>query len=126
MIVDTHCVTHCVLCPTRAREDRLHLFFDCNFSQRVWNYLQISWPQGQDLQASVHAARQSFGQPFFMEVLILACWNIWKQRNEKIFEHQRPSFGGWKRRFIHDISMLVHRIKKKHLHLLVSWIGSLS
>ena len=75
----------CVLCPARAYEDRMHLFFQCNFSQRIWNYLQIEWPQGQDLQSVVAQARASFKQPFFMEVVILTCWNIWKQRNGKIF-----------------------------------------
>jgi hypothetical protein len=33
---------HCVLCPGRRYEDRIHLFFECNFSSRIWNYLQIS------------------------------------------------------------------------------------
>ena len=35
---------HCVLCPLRTYEDRQHLFFTCNFSQRVWNYLQKMAP----------------------------------------------------------------------------------
>ena len=33
----------CVLCHCALHEDRAHLFFACNFSQRVWNYLGISW-----------------------------------------------------------------------------------
>jgi predicted transposase YbfD/YdcC len=32
---------HCVLCSIHAYEDRVHLFFECISSQRVWNYLQI-------------------------------------------------------------------------------------
>jgi hypothetical protein len=116
---------HCVLCPTRTYEDRFHLFFECNFSQRVWNYLQIDWSQAQDIQSSLSAARQQFNQPFFMEVVILACWNIWKQRNGKIFRGDRPTFLGWKRNFMHDISMLGHRIKKKHYSSLMAWIGKL-
>ena len=117
---------HCVLCPTRLHEDRMHLFFQCNYSQRIWNCLQIDWSQGVDIQEAAVRARRSFAQPFFMEVVILACWNIWKQRNAMIFEGERPSFRGWKRGFIHDISMLEHRIKRKFISLLVAWIGSLS
>jgi hypothetical protein len=30
-----------------------------------------------------------------MEIVILACWNIWKQRNGLIFQGERPSFLGW-------------------------------
>jgi hypothetical protein len=117
--------THCELCFARAYEHRMHLFFECNFSQRIWTYLQIDWLQGQDIQTAATRARSDFGKPFFMEVVILACWNIWKQRNEKIFQYHRPSFQGWKKGFVHDISMLVHRIKRKHVDDLVAWIGSL-
>jgi hypothetical protein len=116
---------HCVLCPTGSREDRMHLFFGCNFSQRIWNYLQIDWSLAQDIQGSITAAKLAFRKPFFMEVLMIACWNIWKQRNGKIFRNDRPSFGGWKRTFIHDLSMLGHRINNKHHDELMAWIGSL-
>jgi hypothetical protein len=34
-------------------------------------------------------------------------------------------FGRWKRAFIHDLSMLGHRIKNKHHDELMAWIGSL-
>jgi hypothetical protein len=51
----------------------MHLFFECNFNQRVWIYLQIDWLQGQYIQTSVARARVGFAKPFFMEVVILAC-----------------------------------------------------
>jgi hypothetical protein len=117
--------THCVLCPTRARETRMHLFFECNFSQRIWNYLQIDWTLAPDMQGSLLIAKLAFGKPFFMEVIMLGCWNIWKQRNGLIFRFERPSFAAWKRAFVHDISMLGHRIKSKHHDDLMAWIGSL-
>jgi hypothetical protein len=81
--------------------------------------------QWQDIQSAPLSARVGSAKLFFMEVVILACSNIWKQRNGKIFKYQRPSFQGWKRGFVHDISMLVRRIKRKHLDELVAWIGSL-
>jgi hypothetical protein len=117
--------THCVLCPGRQYEHRIHLFFECNFSQRVRNYLQIEWTSGQEVQMIFSEAKRSFGKPFFMEVVILACWNIWKQRNGLIFQGERPSFFGWRRSFMHDISLLEHRIKKKYLKTFLAWIGSL-
>jgi hypothetical protein len=86
--------------------------------------MQINWGYGSGPQM-LKKAKRLFRGPCFVEIVILACWNIWKQRNEKIFQYQRPSFQGWKRGFVHDISMLVHRIKRKHLDELVSWIGSL-
>jgi hypothetical protein len=90
--------THCMLCPLRAYEDRMHLFFECNFSRRVWNYLQITWTGSSDIQSNVHAARQSFRKPFFMEVVVTACRHIWLLRNAKIFRNGTPppTFRKWK------------------------------
>jgi hypothetical protein len=101
------------------------LFFECNFSERVWNYLQINWTHGQEVQMILSATKLSFGKPFFMEVLILSCWSIWKQRNGQIFQGERPTFSGWKRNFLRDVPLLEYRIKQKHLNSLLASIGSL-
>lgn len=116
---------HCVLCPLRAYEDMIHLFFTWNFSQRVWNYLQILWIQHDDLQTVITAAKDSFQKPFFMEVLVTACWHIWLQRNGHIFRNQRASFSKWKVGFLHDMSMLRHRLKRKFLDSFTVWLDSL-
>jgi hypothetical protein len=68
----------CVLCPGGHHEDRDHLFFNCQFSGRVWNYLQINWEQGDNMMHIASSARRQFHRPFFAEVVFLACWNIWK------------------------------------------------
>src|SRR3954468_1254395 len=73
----------CVLYPSSALEDRLHLFFTCNFSQRVWNYLGINWVQGPNL-STCHLAvspMRGFCFPFFNERIFTAGWNIWIIRN---------------------------------------------
>jgi hypothetical protein len=46
---------HCELFSFRLYKDRIHLFFECNFSARVWNYLQVDWIQHHDLQTIVAA-----------------------------------------------------------------------
>src|SRR3954468_21200686 len=67
----------CVLCSSSALEDRLHLFFTCNFSHRIWNNLGINWSQGHDLntyQLAIDTMRE-FGFPFFSELVFTAAWN---------------------------------------------------
>jgi hypothetical protein len=94
----------------------LFTFFECNFSSRICNYLQINC-QGHGnmpLQPILDEARRSFGHPFFMEVVITACWHIWLIRNAKIFNHERPTFRRWKAGFTQDMYLLQHRIKKRH------------
>jgi hypothetical protein len=70
-------------------------------------------------------AKRDFKKPFFMEVVMMTCWHIWKQRNGMSFQFDRPSFADWNRSFIHDMSLLGHRIKKKHHSEFMAWIGSL-
>ncbi|XP_073351675.1 uncharacterized protein [Aegilops tauschii subsp. strangulata] len=115
----------CVLCPTGVTEDRNHLFFQCNFSMRIWNYLQVSWLDSNDMvQIAVHA-RKEFNKPFFSEVGFLAWWNIWKVRNDRAFRHVNPTFRQWRNGFIHDITLLSHRIKTRYKEALLKWIGFL-
>ena len=117
----------CVMCHSASHEDRAHLFFACNFSQRVWNYLGISWilQPNQTTYEMALSARKDFGFPFFTEVVFTATWNIWIQRNGKIFRNEMPSFRSWRRNFLHDISLLAHRIKCKYRNSLTSWIATL-
>ena len=117
----------CVLCQSSFHEDRVHLFFSCNFSQRVWNYLGISWPASpnQSTFMMASASRKDFNRPFYSEVVFIAAWNIWTQRNGKIFRNEAPSFRAWRRNFVHDLSLLAHRIKCKYRDSLLPWIASL-
>lgn len=101
----------CVLCSNGDREDRDHLFFNCNFSSRIWNYLQIKWGTGCSLVQSAEIARRSFRHVFFTEVAALACWHIWKSRNARVFDQVLPRFATWKSNFVHGISLLAHRFK---------------
>ena len=115
----------CPLCYAHAHEDRYHLFFTCQFSTRVWNYLQIQWLAGLSPTECLIAARNSFGQPFFKEVVYLAAWNVWLLRNGRIFGNERPTFASWRRNFIHDVTLLTHRFKPGLKPLVLHWINSL-
>jgi hypothetical protein len=68
---------------------------------------------------------QNHFEDFFTEVVILALWHIWKQRNEAIFQDILPTFRGWKIRFIHEATMHVHRVKAKNSDSFSRWIDSL-
>jgi hypothetical protein len=80
-------------------------FFHCRFSERIWNYLQITWVQLNTMEDIVRHAKRDFNKPFFFEVIFIACWNIWKQRNNAVFERVLPTSKAWKGAFIHDITL---------------------
>jgi hypothetical protein len=73
----------------------------------------------------VFTARREFAKPFFFEIVILACWHIWKQRNAAIFHRVLPSFQAWRAAFISDITRHMHRVKDSLKPALSSWIDSL-
>ena len=116
---------NCVLCPLLTRETRGHPFFHCNFSVRVWNYLQICLPQGDGMSNIVLQAKRDFAKAFFTKVVFIACWNIWIVRNAKVFRHERPSFNKWRCAFIHDITLMQHRVKQVFRDVLLRWISFL-
>jgi hypothetical protein len=113
-----------VLCATHETEDWIHLLFDCKFSRRIWAYLQEDWTHEDTIEEMFVKARKSFSKPFFTEVVILACWHIWKQRNWPAFENIKPSFAFWKYQFVHEVSLHVHRVKDKHADIFKSWIDN--
>ena len=115
---------NCVLCSRHQYEDRVHLFFQCTFSQRVWSFLQISWRDASMLENLLNA-RKGFEGPCFTEIVILACWNIWKQRNGYIFKETLPTFRSWKAGFFVDVTLLRHRVKDSVKPLLSSWLDNL-
>jgi hypothetical protein len=63
-----------------------------DFSKKCWEHLHIYWETDLDFFTLMERARQQHTTAFFMEIFILGAWLIWKQRNNHIFNRQRPSF----------------------------------
>lgn len=85
----------CVMCDTGEEEDIEHLFFRCPFAIQCWSSINFHWDFSLDLQDRFIAARQVHGLSFFTEAAMLATWEIWKMRNEKVFDRHPPSHGRW-------------------------------
>ena len=116
----------CVICNVFVYEDRLHLFFNCNFSRRVWNYISIDWSRGSEIQQCIQHARSRFKHPFFFEVMLTAAWNIWILRNGRTFRGENATFAAWRCNFVHDLTLLAHRMRLDNRDKLYAWINSLN
>jgi len=46
-----------------------------------------------------------------METFIIAAWHIWKQRNNFIFDRDRPSFSSWKNLFSEEAKLQAFRMR---------------
>src|SRR4051812_33549900 len=67
-------------------EDRSHLMFHCPFSQQCWGILGIHWLEGVLMEIMMQSTTGHWVGPMFKEIIILAAWNIWKTRNNLLFE----------------------------------------
>ena len=85
----------CVLCDRNAPETRTHLFFECRFAQACWHYVcpyfQLQLQSATNYLEAIAMIKDNFHQPFFMEVITLCSWPIWKTLNAQIFNDIRPS-----------------------------------
>jgi hypothetical protein len=106
---------HYVLCQTNVDEDIDHLFFDCPFAQACWSKLGISWNMSIKVCDRVVAAASSNNVNFFMEIFIIAAWEIWNLRNSIIFDNGVASIQRWVRRFKAQGYLHLVRVKEdKH------------
>jgi hypothetical protein len=79
----------CVMCTAGPGEDIDHLFFQCPFAQQYWQKINVTWNNMQSLPTRVAVAKSQFNTSFFMEVVLISAWKIWKMRNMKIFDNDR-------------------------------------
>jgi hypothetical protein len=113
---------NCVLCDEARLETNDHLFFDCHFAKQCWEKLGIQWDTSLHISKRFLQARNNFSGPCFMEALVCAAWNIWKERNYLIFQGQQPSLRHWRVRFQHDLMLHRYRVKASLVQPLVDWV----
>jgi hypothetical protein len=116
---------NCVLCNNNTEETAFHLFFSCPFSQSCWQHLGISWDFSLEFFQMMHQAKLQYQSTFFMEIFTIAAWEIWKQRNNFIFDRGRPSFVSWKSSFCVEAKLQAHRFSEYKRPVFLDCIATL-
>jgi hypothetical protein len=114
----------CVLCNTNSLETTEHLFFQCPFAYQCWNQIGVTWDLSLNLSDRYFKAKDLFNNQCFMEIIICSAWNLWKERNDYIFESKVPSAARWRVRFKSDLSLHQYRVKASLVQPLPDWIIS--
>jgi hypothetical protein len=78
-----------------------------------------------DLGIDFPATKSAFTGPYFFEITACATWNIWKVRNDLIFNNTPANFGRWKVCFQSDLLLYRFRVKATCVQPLVEWIASI-
>jgi hypothetical protein len=85
----------CVMCTTGELETIEHLFFEWPFAQECWSMIGVSWEASLQLLDRLIQARSLHNIPCFTEVALIAAWELWKVRNDKIFQRHDPLPATW-------------------------------
>jgi len=95
---DNVVVIWCVLC-SQLSETIDHLLICCPFSREIW-FKVLQWMGWEDFAPSTHFdsladwwvfARKGIskeGRRCFDSLLVLTCWLLWKERNNRIFDRR--------------------------------------
>ncbi|KAK3150220.1 hypothetical protein QOZ80_3AG0230400 [Eleusine coracana subsp. coracana] len=86
----------------------------------------IFWNFAANFFDMMSQAKRAFGGKFFMEIFMIGAWQIWKQRNNLIFNRSNPSLQSWLFLFKQEAQLQAHRINKElDRHSFLAVINSL-
>jgi hypothetical protein len=115
----------CLLCDNPPEETIEHLIFTCPFSTECWDKIGFVWNTHGNRLDFVQNERDIWDKPMFMEIFIIAAWNIWKERNNLFFNKVTPSRDSWLARFKIEFGLLKYRTKEKLHPFINTFISSL-
>jgi hypothetical protein len=117
---------HCILCLAGIDEDLDHLFFECSFSRRCWNKIGLHWNNDLSLFPRIAHARQQVNVPFFMEAVVIGAWEIWKLRNDRVFNNGPVHVDIWFRNFKNQCLLQSIRFKDDLRSSFCFWLDAFS
>jgi hypothetical protein len=60
--------------------------------------------------------------PFFMDIIILMSWSIWKTRNEWIFNGRDPTVDSCNEKFKKEFALVIPRAKEGKVQDMKAWL----
>jgi hypothetical protein len=98
---------NCILCSSSTEESLTHLFLHCPFAVQCWAWLNVQVDQSLDPFQTLQSFKDQLPVPFFMEIIIIMCWTIWKVRNDMIFRQISPRMQNAKEDFRKEFEVLL-------------------
>jgi hypothetical protein len=117
---------HYVLCNLSDNETLEHLFFLCPIAVQCWNRLGFNWDINLNLEDRLAQACHDSGLPFFLEASMIVAWELWKIRNDHIFNRQPPSQQRWFQNFKNQCSSQSTRYSSDLRSAFCFWLDALS
>ncbi|RCV39187.1 hypothetical protein SETIT_8G203500v2 [Setaria italica] len=89
-----------------------------------WSVLHMVWA-GHDIHEKINSARQVLDHRLFMEIFIIAAWELWKMRNAIIFEAAHPNQRLWIVRFKEQVSLQMLRLREDRRLVFIQWLQTI-
>uniref|UniRef100_A0A8I7B3T1 Reverse transcriptase zinc-binding domain-containing protein n=1 Tax=Hordeum vulgare subsp. vulgare TaxID=112509 RepID=A0A8I7B3T1_HORVV len=118
-------IESCVLCTAQDKETIGHLIFNCPFSQTCWSKIGISYNSTISRIEATIRAKEIYSDRLFFEIFTITAWNIWKERNNFIFNQISPSHRAWLERTKVDLTWLTYRVSPDLSDYITSLVNSL-
>ncbi|KQJ97585.1 hypothetical protein BRADI_3g32036v3 [Brachypodium distachyon] len=97
----------------------------CHLETKIcWNYICPNFTPLQNVHRNIALLKRELKVTFFMEIITLVTWSIWKIRNDFIFNQRRPSLYRCKQIFKEELNLVFHRAKRKSYFGFADWINS--
>ena len=118
---------NCPLCLDMTEETLFHLFIHCPFASQCWALIGIQINNSLDPFQMLQSFKDQLQVPFFMEIITLMCWTIWKARNDLVFRQTEPSLQSSKSFFFRsELELLSLRGKRCYSPSSNQWIANLA
>jgi hypothetical protein len=114
------------MCNMRVNETIEHLFFSCPLSIQCWNRIEVHWDLTLNIEDRIYQARQDNNLDFFLEMTLLAAWELWKLRNDKIFNRGNHSIARWFSNFQNQCYKHLVRFKADLRSTFRPWLDAFS
>ena len=116
---------HCIMCNNSSEEDIDHLFFTCPLAVSCWNSLSIQWSLAPSICDRILSAIHNHSLPLFMEIFMIAAWELWNLRNSKIFDNGRATRSLWMHNFKAQAHLQLLRVREIDKPAIVQWLDTL-
>jgi len=63
--------------------------------------------------------------PYFMEIFVIAAWELWNLRNEKIFERNSLNSSLWTVQLKEQILRQLQRVREDFRSIVVQWLQTI-
>ncbi|KAF8689321.1 hypothetical protein HU200_042118 [Digitaria exilis] len=78
-----------------------------------------------DLHDKIQRTKDAMLLPFFMEIFVIAVWELWNLPNGIIFEGHTATISLWTVKFKDQITRHLHRVRDDFKPIIIEWLTTI-